>query len=62
MMPDGGVTNENIVINDITLWSGSPQDARTTMARIKGCRKVRQLLLEGKNEEAQAIINKEFYL
>jgi alpha-L-fucosidase 2 len=27
MMPDGGVANENIVLNDITLWSGAPQGA-----------------------------------
>ncbi len=26
-MPDGGIVNENIVLNDITLWSGAPQDA-----------------------------------
>lgn len=27
MTPDGGVEKENIVLNDITLWSGSQQDA-----------------------------------
>src|SRR3977135_6001 len=27
MTPDGGVEKEKIVLNDITLWSGSPQDA-----------------------------------
>src|SRR5690554_6171502 len=27
MMPDGGINSESIVLNDITLWSGSPQDA-----------------------------------
>src|ERR1700694_5313569 len=27
MMPDGGVNKERIVLNDITLWSGAPQDA-----------------------------------
>src|SRR5665647_2123891 len=26
-MPDCGIVNENIVLNDITLWSGAPQDA-----------------------------------
>ena len=59
MMPDGGVTNENIVLNDITLWSGSPQDANNYGA-YKRLPEVRQLLLEGKNDEAQAIINKDF--
>ena len=59
MMPDGGVTSENIVLNDITLWSGSPQDANNYGA-YKRLPEVRQLLLEGKNDEAQAIINKDF--
>jgi len=27
MMGDGGVIKENVVLNDITLWSGAPQDA-----------------------------------
>ena len=26
MMPDGGIGKETIVLNDITLWSGSPSD------------------------------------
>jgi len=59
MMPDGNIHNENIVLNDITLWSGSPQDANNYGAYLK-LPEVRQLLLEGKNNEAQAIINKEF--
>ena len=27
LTPDGGVTEEKIVLNDITLWTGAPQDA-----------------------------------
>lgn len=26
-MPDGGIAKEKIVLNEITLWSGGPQDA-----------------------------------
>lgn len=59
MMPDGGVINEKIVLNDITLWSGSPQDANNYGA-YKRLPEVRQLLAEGKNEIAQDIINKDF--
>ena len=59
MMPDGGVLDENIVLNDITLCSGSPQDAYNYGA-YKRLPEVRQLLLEGKNDEAQTIINKDF--
>ncbi|WP_183561019.1 glycosyl hydrolase family 95 catalytic domain-containing protein [Mucilaginibacter sp. SP1R1] len=59
MMPDGGVTNEKIVLNDITLWSGSPQDANNYDA-YKKLPEIKQLLLAGKNVEAQALIDKDF--
>ncbi|MDP9080178.1 MAG: glycoside hydrolase family 95 protein [Bacteroidota bacterium] len=59
MMPDGGVTKENIVLNDITLWSGAPQDANNYQA-YKRLPEIRKLLLEGKNDEAQAIIDRDF--
>lgn len=59
MMPDGGVTNENIVLNDITLWSGAPQDANNYNA-YKVLPQIRKLLVEGKNDEAQDLINKDF--
>ena len=32
MMPDGGVVQETIVLNDITMWSGSFQDTRNPEA------------------------------
>ncbi|MCR8559555.1 glycoside hydrolase family 95 protein [Mucilaginibacter sp. BJC16-A38] len=59
MMPDGGVTAEKVVLNDITLWSGSPQDANNYEA-YKKLPEIRQLLLAGKNSEAQALIDKDF--
>jgi alpha-L-fucosidase 2 len=59
MMPDGGVTHENIVLNDITLWSGAPQDANNYEA-YKKLPEIRRLLLEGKNNEAQALIDQSF--
>ena len=59
MMPDGGVADENITLNDITLWSGSPQDANNYDAH-KYLPQIRELLAQGKNDEAQAIINKDF--
>jgi alpha-L-fucosidase 2 len=59
MMPDGGIENENIVLNDITLWSGSKQDANNYDA-YKYLPQIRELLAQGKNDEAQAIINKNF--
>ena len=59
MMPDGGVSHENIVLNDITLWSGAPQDANNYEA-YKKLPEIRKLLLEDKNADAQAIIDKDF--
>jgi len=59
LMPDGGIHKENITLNDITLWSGSPQDANNYEAN-KYLGDIRNLLLEGKNEVAQDLINQHF--
>lgn len=59
MMPDGGVNTENIVLNDITLWSGAPQDANNYEAH-KSLPEIRRLILEGKNDLAQDLVNKNF--
>ncbi len=59
MTPNGGVTEENIVLNDITLWSGAPQDANNYNANKK-LPGIQKLLLEGKNDQAQALIDKDF--
>jgi alpha-L-fucosidase 2 len=59
MMPDGGINNERIVLNDITLWSGAPQDANNYEA-YKLLPKIRQLLADGKNDEAQELMNTSF--
>lgn len=59
MTPDGGVEKEKVVLNDITLWSGSPQDANNYEA-YKQLPEIRRLLSEGKNDEAQKLIDKNF--
>lgn len=59
MMPDGGVVNEKIVLNDITLWSGSAQDANNYDAHNRMA-EVQKLIAEGKNDIAQDIINQDF--
>jgi alpha-L-fucosidase 2 len=56
MMPDGGVNQEKIVLNDITLWSGSNQDANNYDA-YKSLAEIRKLISEGKNDEAQKIVD-----
>ncbi|OOQ59060.1 glycoside hydrolase family 95 protein [Mucilaginibacter pedocola] len=59
MMPTSGVDEDNITLNDITLWSGAPQDANNYEA-YKSLPQIRGLLAEGKNDEAQALIDKNF--
>jgi alpha-L-fucosidase 2 len=59
MTPDGGVMKEKIVLNDITLWSGSKQDANNYEA-YKKLPEIRRLIVEGKNDEAQALVNSDF--
>lgn len=58
-MPDGGITRENIVLNDITLWSGGPQDADLPGA-YKYLDTIQQLLFAGKNVEAQEVMSSHF--
>lgn len=59
MMPDGGVLKENIVLNDITMWSGMEADYSNPEA-VKSLPDIRKLLLEGKNFEAQQLMYKTF--
>ncbi|RFS24475.1 glycoside hydrolase family 95 protein [Chitinophaga silvatica] len=59
MTPDGGVNREKIVLNDITLWSGAPQDANNYEA-YKQLPAIRQLIKDGRNDEAQALMDKSF--
>lgn len=59
MMPDGGIEKETIVLNEITLWSGAPQDANNYEAS-NYLPQIRSLLLEGRNDEAEALVNKNF--
>lgn len=59
MMPNGGVEKENIVLNDISMWSGSRQDANNPQASY-ALPTIRRLLFEGKNAEAQELMYKTF--
>ncbi|HEY9045089.1 MAG TPA: glycoside hydrolase family 95 protein [Ohtaekwangia sp.] len=58
-MPDGGIYRENIVLNDITLWSGSKQDADAPDA-ARFLPQIQQLLFEGKNAEAESLMYNSF--
>ena len=55
----GGIDEERIVLNESSLWSGSPQDADRPDA-YKVLPEIRRLLLEGRNPEAEALVNSNF--
>lgn len=55
----GGVAEDRIVLNESTMWSGSPQDADRPEAH-RVLPEIRRLLMEGKNAEAQALLQREF--
>lgn len=59
MMPDGGVHREHIVLNEISLWSGSEADYSNPDA-AKSLPAIRRLLFEGKNREAQELMYSSF--
>lgn len=55
----GGVAEERIVLNESGMWSGSPQEADRTDA-AEALPEIRRLLLEGKNAEAEKLVNERF--
>lgn len=59
MMPDGGVKTERIVLNEISLWSGSEADYSNPEA-ANSLPRIQQLLFEGKNKEAQELMYRTF--
>jgi len=59
MMPDGGMTTERIVLNEISMWSGSEADYANPDA-AKSLPEIRELLLQGRNAEAQKVMYERF--
>ncbi|HEY0273543.1 MAG TPA: glycoside hydrolase family 95 protein, partial [Chitinophaga sp.] len=57
--PDGGVFHEQLVLNDITMWSGGPQDADKKDAHLH-LKDIQQLLFAGRNVEAQELMERYF--
>ncbi len=58
-MDFGGIEDERIALNEDSLWSGSVQNADRTNAAA-ALPEIRRLLLEGKNLEAEALVNRNF--
>ena len=59
IMPDGDVEKENIVLNDITLWSGKVADYSNPKAK-DALPEIQRLLLDDKNYEAQELVYRTF--
>lgn len=55
----GGAASEKISLNEDTLWSGCPK-AYDGPPKVEVYHRIRQKVLEGKNDEAQAIFENEF--
>jgi alpha-L-fucosidase 2 len=55
----GGVDEERIVLNESSVWSGSRQDADRPGAS-KVLPEIRRLLIEGKNVDAEMLVNANF--
>lgn len=59
MMPDGAIGKEHIVLNEISMWSGSEANYLNPDAS-KSLPEIRRLLFEGKNKEAQELMYTSF--
>ncbi|MGO1817438.1 MAG: glycoside hydrolase family 95 protein, partial [Sphingobacterium sp.] len=59
MMPDGKVADERVVLNEISMWSGSPQDANNYQAN-QYVGSIQDLLFQGRNDEAEDLVNEHF--
>lgn len=59
MMVFGDPANEELQLNEETVWGGGPHNNNQPRA-LKYLAEVRKLIFEGKNVEAQKIIDEEF--
>lgn len=58
-MPDGGVSKEHILLNDITMWSGSVEDTANDES-YDYLSQIRLLLQQGRNLDAQDVMYRHF--
>lgn len=56
----GGTNTEQIQLNEETFWSGSPHNNNNPDAKV-ALKDVRRLIFEGKEKEAEALIDKTFF-
>ena len=55
----GGTVSEEIQLNEETFWSGGPHNNNSTTS-LQHLQEVRDLIFEGKEKEAEGVINREF--
>ena len=55
----GGIQNETIQLNEETFWSGGPYNNNSTNS-LENLPKVRELIFDGREEEAASLINQTF--
>src|SRR4051812_3638018 len=55
----GGVATERLNLNEETLWSGGPRDT-TNPEALENLPKIRQLIKEGKPDEAEKLTDEKF--
>ena len=56
----GGTNTEQIQLNEETFWSGSPHNNNNPDAKVS-IKEVRRLIFEGKEKEAEELIDKSFF-
>ena len=56
----GGITEEEIQLNEETFWSGGPHNNNSTTS-LQYLQEVRSLIFDGKEVEAEKIVNREFF-
>ena len=59
MMVDGGIEEEHIILNEISMWSGCEADYANPDA-AESLKEIRELLIQGKNIQAQDVMYKRF--
>lgn len=60
MMPDGGIANERIILNDISMWSGSYDPTQWKEGASNYLPSIREALLKGDNQLAQDLVYQHF--
>lgn len=59
MMPYGGISEEKVVLNEISMWTGSEVDYANPDA-AESLPEIRDLLIQGRNADAQAVMYERF--